>query len=535
MTFPAPRWARAVPLVLVLLLIGSWSGPAARSSVESPGPSEADVALYDPVLAAERDAVIEETAGRLSHYRIEATLTPGDPAQIVGRVDLTYFNDTGRPLDVLYLRLYANDDLYGDGSLTLGAIDFAEETVMPSLSVEETVAEVPLPSELDEEETIELSIDFTANVPVNPSRGYGMYGVETSSGTWALAHWYPVLAGYGPDGEWNLLPPSVNGDPIFTNTALYELSLTAPSSLVLVTTGSQVGGNGQAGDGMSTHEIVTGPVRDVTIVADDNFAVLSQDVDGTTVNSWYNPGREEGAALVLDYGVESLRLFNELFGTYPYAELDLVDVAVGGGAAGIEFPQLMFIGDSYYDNPSVERALPGFFEYLVVHEVAHQWWYGLVGNDHYFHAFIDEGLTNYVSTIYFERRYGADEGRFQVALNLELPYLAMLFEEGDQIVDQPTDDFANMGDYGVIIYCKGALGFEAVRETIGDDAFFAGLQAYAAEFRFAVATPADLLAAFEASADEDLTELWRHWFEAPEGTEDYTPDDYQAVLREVGR
>lgn len=522
--------ARRRPLVgaAVLALLVTFS-PAVGLAADAPGPGDTDPALYEPVLTAERDAVVDETAGRLSRYRIDATLTPGDPARITGAIDLLFYNHTGRALDALYLRLYANDDLYDDGGMTLDAVEVDDAPVAPILSVEDTIAELPLPAELGEEETVPLSLTFTADVPVDPSRGYGMYGVDTDSGAWALAHWYPMLAGIGADGEWNLLPPSVNGDPIFSNTALYEVTLTAPEGLVLVTTGSITRAE-DTDDGQTRHEIVTGPVRDFTIVADDDFAVLSEAVDGTTVNSWYNPGQEAGAELVLDYGVESLRLFNDLFGAYPYEEMDLVDVAVGGGAAGIEFPQLMFIGDRYYDNPAIERAVPGFLEFLIVHEVLHQWWYQLVGNDQYLHAYIDEGLTNYLSTIYFERRYGEEVGEFQVALNLELPYLNELFNDGDQIVDQPTDDFASMGDYGVMIYAKGALGFQAIREAIGDDAFFAGLKQYAEDFRFAVASPDDLRAAFEAASGQDLEELWRHWFEAAEGSEDYTPEDLEDVV-----
>jgi hypothetical protein len=531
-----PLFARggASTLVPVLALLLVVAGSAGVRAADSPGPGDADPGLYDPVLAGERDEVFDETAGQLARYRIEASLIPDDPARIAGTVDLLYLNDTGEELDKIYLRLYANDALYGDGGITIDDVEVADVPVAPVLGVADTVAELPLSTALPVGETVSVSYAFTATPPMNAGHGYGMYGVDTGSGTWALAHWYPVLAGRDAGGAWNLQPPSENGDPIFSNTALYEVTLTAPAELVLVTTGSVVETT-VAGDGRTSHRIVTGPVRDFTIVADDDFDVVSREVDGTVVNSWYNPGRETGAELALDYGAESLAMFNDLFGAYPYEEFDIVDVGVGGGAAGIEFPQLVFIGDAYYDNPGIEQAMPGFFEFLVVHEVAHQWWYGLVGNDQYVDAFIDEGLTNYVSTIYFERRYGEEEGAFQVTLNLELPYLGFLFEEGDQIVDQPTDDFVTMGDYGVTIYAKGALGFQAVREAIGDEAFFAGLRQYVEGFRFAVATPADLRSAFEAASGQDLSELWRHWFEAAEGTQDYTPEDLNEAFRELDR
>jgi aminopeptidase N len=185
--------------------------------------------------------------------------------------------------------------------------------------------------------------------------------------------------------------------------------------------------------------------------------------------------------------------------------------------------------------PNLTSVIPAFLESIVAHEVAHQWWYGLVGNNHHRHAFIDEGLTNYVSMVYFEEVYGEDEARFQLNLNLKAPYLTVLFTDGDQIVDQPTDDFSSQSAYVAAVYKKAALGFEAIRVEIGDDAFFAALQGYADDFQFEIAAPGDLKAAFEEASGQDLDELWRHWFEAAEGDQDYDAADLAELLIELGR
>jgi aminopeptidase N len=160
----------------------------------------------------------------------------------------------------------------------------------------------------------------------------------------------------------------------------------------------------------------------------------------------------------------------------------------------------------------------------------------MVGNNQYEHAFIDEGLTNFVTTIYFREMYGDEKADEQVDRNLKLWYLTMLFGAGeDQVVDQPTDDFPSQGHYGSTIYGKAALGFGAIHDAIGDDAFFAALTDYAAEFRFKVATPADLRAAFERASGQDLGERWRHWFEATEGEHDFNAAEYARLRREYGR
>jgi aminopeptidase N len=159
----------------------------------------------------------------------------------------------------------------------------------------------------------------------------------------------------------------------------------------------------------------------------------------------------------------------------------------------------------------------------------------MVGNDQYLHAFTDEALANYSSILYFVDQYGPAVGQQQAQLNLELPYLIMLFTEGDEIVDQPTDDFPNMGAYGTTVYGKGALGFQAIHRAIGTDAFLAGLRAYVKQQRLGVATPQDLKSALEQASGKDLTELWHHWFEAEEGSQDYTEQDYRNLLDEFRR
>lgn len=531
--FTLPNHVTA-PILAAILAVGALittSPPRDATAIESPGPGDANPALYSAVRPDLRAEISQQTAGHLSRYRIDAQIASAEIPEIAGTVDLRYVNDTGHELTELYLRLYANDPIYGPGNLTLGDVSVDGDHVPAELQVEETVARLPLASPLAQDATLDLSIPFTTTVPEGGG-GYGMFGYEEDAGTWALAHWYPILAGYGPDGVWNLDPPSRNGDPIFSDTALFEVAITAPSNLRIVTTGQEVDSS-DGPSGMTRHDFVSGPVRDFSMVVDNDFDVLEQEIDGTVVRSWYNPEDEDGAQKVLTYGVQSLKVYSDLFGPYPYAEMDLVEVAVGGGAAGIEFPQLMFIGSSYYDNPQIEQSIPGFFEFLVVHEVGHQWWYGLVGNDQYLHAFMDEGLTNYVSTIYFEKQHGEDQGRFQADLNLRLPYLTALFDGGDDVVDQPTDDFSDMGTYGVMIYSKGALGFDAVRRTIGDEAFFSALRSYAASERFQVATPQDLLDAFENASGQDLDGLWHHWFDEAAGIQDFTVQDLNDILREV--
>ena len=517
---------------LFLALGGLWQ-PAGTASQATEFPP----ILYDAVRDDQRAAIVEETAGELSLYEIEATLGRGaesQPGIITGVVDLAYVNGTGGPLTDLYVRLYANDPRYGDGEIELLEVAVAGEATVPEpvAGSDETAVRLPLPAPLAAGEMVAVTMGFESTVPVQPRSSYGMYSIQPSTGTWALAHWFPLVAGYTALDGWNIGPLTEIGDPIFSNTALFDVTLTAPSDLVVVTTGTAVSET-VTGD-LTRRRYVSGPVRDFTMVADDNFASVSDEVDGVVVTSYFNPEDREAGERVLQYGLQSLAIFNDLFGPYPYVEMDLVEVALQGGVAGIEFPQLMMIGADYYDDGPTTGPLADFLEFTVAHEVAHQWWYGMIGNDHYADAFIDEGLTNYVTTVYFERQYGADEGDEQRDLNLLLSYLMMLFRSGDEVADKPTDDFRSQGTYGSIIYGKAALGFGAIRDAIGGEAFFAALRDYAERERFTIATPDDLLAAFERASGQELDALWQSWFEETNGLATFDEQDYFDLLEEFG-
>lgn len=526
-------------LVLVCCCLGLCSpliaGAQSTLGTATPALAGKDAALYAPVLADERQAIYAETAGELSLYKLRATLTPAEgsvPATIDGELDLTFVNNTGKAQDEIDFRLYANSDEYAEGGMTLSNVRVGGTFFEPTLDVDDTLARLELAHPVAVGASLPIKMHFVTTVPTDPRRSYGMFAYDAATSTYALAHWEPLLAGYDPVAGWNTAPPSVNGDPVFTNTALYDVTVTAPSQITIIATGTE--SSHKANGDLVRHHFVSGPVRDFVMAADSSIASMSQKVGNTTVTSWYNPDHAEGGQNVLKWGAQALSLYSTLFGEYPYEEMDLVEVDLGNGAGGVEFPQITFIGGDYYGNSLITNTIPGFLEFVVTHEVAHQWWYGMVGNDQYLHAFMDEGLVNYISCVYFEKQYDSQVAEQQIDLNLKLPYFTMLFNQGDEIVDQPTDSFPSMDSYGVTIYGKGALAFDAIRSQIGDDAFFGALQAYLAQERFKVALPSDLRAAFEHASGQDLSELWRHWFEAAEGDQDYTRQDYLDLIIRLG-
>jgi hypothetical protein len=533
--FQSMRWVFVLRLSLVALL---WLAVLAPVAAQTDTPV-ASSASTDPDYAPLIDSVEADylrTTQDLTRYSVVAEFTPvaGDAnATIAGTSNITYQNHTGAPLDTIYLRLYPNVAEYAEGGMTVSSVrvDGARPPRV-MLSEDDTLLTIPLAQPVAKGAEVALSFRFKTVIPTDPRRSYGMFKFDTDTNTYSLAHWQPLLAGWDRDNGWNLDPISKNGDPVFTEAAVFDVSLTAPSDLIFATSGSvlQRGGN-EAGQ-VVTH-YASGPSRDFVMTASIDFKVTETTVGETTVRSFAWPGSEDGAKRVLDSGAKALKLYNELIGLYPYEELDLVQVAIGNGAGGVEFPGMVYIGADFYDVNS-GNIDPSFLEFVVVHEVAHQWFYGVVGNNQYQHAFMDESLANYLSIVYFAAEYGTEAANQQANLNLRLGYFDLLFQQGDEVVDQPTDAFPSMHEYGVTIYGKGALAFLELRQTIGTDAFFAGLHRYYQDNAFTVAEPEDMKAAFEQASGQDLTDFWTHWFEEAKGAEDFDAADLAKLLREIG-
>jgi aminopeptidase N len=188
----------------------------------------------------------------------------------------------------------------------------------------------------------------------------------------------------------------------------------------------------------------------------------------------------------LDIAANALATYEKRFGAYPYGELKLFATTTSAG--GIEYPNLAGVLFNFYEGND------DYFEWLVAHEVAHQWWYNLVGSNPITEPWLDESLTQYSALLYMEDRYGV-----QAAQKYRVRYFTDRFAEernvrGDRRVGQPTAAFPRKA-YFPIVYGKGPLFFEAVRSGADDARFGAWLRGYYERHRYSTAQASDLLQA----------------------------------------
>lgn len=491
-------------VLLPLLLLGQFLG----SITEAAPPAASD--LYRGILPAQRAAVQAATAGILSTYTISVQLDPST-SSISGHEDVHFVNQTGQTLTSIPFRLYPNAAYYGAGSLTVDHVTVSGARATPSLSVEDTVLQIPMSNPLPPGATADLSMTFTTIVPADSRGSFGIFSDATAYGTWVLADWYPIIAGYEPGTGWRLDAPVDNVDPTFSDAALYDVTITAPSHLTVVTTGSEMSAK-QSG-GLTHHHAVSGPVREFAAVVDDNFVPVTGKAGKTTVASYANPNNLDAARAALTIAIQALEVYSKQFGEYPYQELDLVDVPLSG-ALGVSWTGIVFLNGDLIYHARVDAYDPDRFRYLVVHEIGHQWWGALVGSNSNDHTFLSEGLTNASFVTFIAATDGPGSARTQFQSFIASGYLAALSKNGDGVVDVPAGSSGSGPPAGVLNYGKAAIGFIAIREQIGADAFLAALQNYVEDYQFKISTPEDLRRAFDAAAGQSVDDLWTFWFES---------------------
>jgi hypothetical protein len=434
-------------------------------------------------------------------------------------LQLDYTNNTGTGLGELYFILHPNafssrgDVPFPDDQLDQAYPEGFSEGYIDILKVESDYGiaheiegergeflRVDLYTPLKAGDSIVLNMEFEVKLPNSLGRfGYGEY-------TYNITNWYPILAVYDREVGWSLYPYYDIGDPFYSDVANYKVTITVPKDYEVACTGV-VNGITEYDDVNSWH-IEAMVVRDFAWILSDEFMVSEERVDDTLVKSYYY-SRHSGTK-ALEYGRDAIEIFNEYFGDYPYPQFSIVqaDFYIGG----MEYPNLVLNDKSLYNTGS-----QFMLEYVTVHETAHQWWYGLVGSDQVMESWLDEGLTEYSTVIYFEEKYGRERGQAIYEGLVEGKYqsyknrLNALDQEQDDTILKPTYQFEDWMAYDALVYGKGAMVFHNLRREMGDDTFKEVLTRYYNEMRFKNATTQDLIDICNKVTNRDWKDFFEDW------------------------
>ena len=428
-----------------------------------------------------------------NHYEIEA-IYDGNKT-LTGKMTLNFVNDSEAKIDKMYFHLYPQAYREGArfpavnhaettsaypsginyGGVEIGSVVAGKESKYEIEGQDEDILRVDFLDGIDLGESVSVSVEFTVTIPEVRHR------LGKSGDTVNLGGWYPVLCAYDEYG-WETSPYYNSGDPFVSEVASYDVTLTIPKGYDAVVSGSK---EVSAVEGGLVVKSKIENARDFAVVI-GKFRSVRANIDGIEVSYYGDEGDDLNAWLKV--ATDSLRTFNATFGKYPYPQYSVVKTAFLHG--GMEYPALSMVSDALNKD---------MFTEAIIHETAHQWWYAVVGSDQINHAWQDEGLTEYSTTLFYEKNptYGVTRGaRLADAASAYLTYMESALPS-DYRMDKRLTEFNGQIDYTFLTYVKGELMFDSVRSCMGDEKFFTALKNYYQNNRFKIASPAHLICEME--------------------------------------
>jgi hypothetical protein len=442
---------------------------------------------------------ISATLETMNQYHLDVSL-PADLSRLDGQASISYTNRSTVTLNSVYLHLFPN--LWGDG-MTVSDVRVGGQAVPVSLESQASLLKISLPAPLAPRARLQLDMRFSDPIPAGQDMGnYGEFALKDN--VLALAGFYPTLVVYDDQG-WHLERPSLQGDVLYADASLYDVSLTAPADLTVVATGETRERRDNA-DGSATWRLTGGPMRDFNIAASADYRKFSRQVGDIVVNSYAVKQDAQGGQDALGWAAAALNTYQTAFGPYPYRELDVVETPTSAG--GIEYPGMVVIAAGLYSDP--KRRVN--FEAATAHEVAHQYWYNVVGDDQLNNPWLDESMAQYSTGLYFGSQYGEASARAYVAQDFQGRWDRV--KDISKPIGLPVDAYSG-AEYSGIVYGRGPLFLLALEEQIGKDKMSALLQRYYREYAWRIATPAGFQKLAEEVSGQDLNALFSAWVYPP--------------------
>ncbi len=435
-----------------------------------------------------------------TRYEITAEYVP-ETRTLTGAVKLTFENPTERELKELKLQLYPNayreNALYKPVSATYENAAYYKGASYGSMAIysvhgsknweltgeDENILTVFLERSLFPGERVVLDIGFmTKLAEVNHRTG-------VTEKTVSLGSFFPILCGIR-NGSFVETVYYSDGDPFYSDCADYKVTLTAPKEYVVVSGGELV--EERMLESKKEYTMSALNVRDFALALSTVYRVERVDVGDTTLEYYYYADTSPKKTLTLVE--ECFTFYEKTFGAYPYPKYSLCETGLCLG--GQEYPCMSLLSDSLQNEARI-RA--------VAHEVAHQWWYGVVGSDQLENAWQDEGLSEYSALAFFEayEKYGVTrEGMVKDALAACRAYsdvYGSVLGRADMRMTRHLKEYLSEYEYECMSYDKAVVMFDALRKSVGDEKFFASLKKYYKSCAYKQATVGELVGSFERS------------------------------------
>jgi len=426
-------------------------------------------------------------------YDLRAEVEP-DSGQVTVAETISWVNYTGTFLEEIPLQVFPN--VYTGGfSLESVQIGCEGKRFVPSYTLHSAWLRLFLPYPVRPGTAITITLEYRLQPPLLDPLAWppeGNLGRTQDGRIFQLGHWYPQLVPYRPGQGWMIWDYHPVGDPFVADLADYRIEVKAPPEYLVV-------GGGERTQVATGWRLELDAARDAALLVAQGYTELSGQVDNVRVVSVCRQEHISACQAVLEEARRGLALFSERYGPYAYRSFVVVEGEMNGG---MEYGGMVLVGSPFYEgyDGSARAILPS----LVVHELAHQWWYGVVGNDQVYEPWLDEALARYSELVYYEAVYPDAVGWW---------WQNRVDQWGPAgPIDASIYDFVETRTYVHNLYGRAAHFMQDLRDRLGDEAFFAFLQSYYRRYAWQRVTGSDFFAVLRERSEQPLDDLIRAYF-----------------------
>lgn len=454
----------------------------------------------------------EETAGQdepsqniYNEYNITLEINP-ETSIVKGIQKVNYHNRTGERLKTLCFNLYLNafskdsdyqpyfqefrDTIFYSGR-EYGYINitsvFVDGEAAP-FTTDITKLEIDLVDGLMPYKDTQITLQFEAYIPkINHRTG------SNRNAMW-FGSFIPVVSVY-EGGEFRVDPYYKAGDPFYAESANYTVSIKAPKIYKAIGAGNEIIKEGQD----STTTIFTAKmVRDFAFaLIDRNYRSISVTTkDGVDINMYYISDIDN-VDYIITGAKNAMEFFSAYVGSYPYEKFDIVEAGMFI-PAGMEYSQLTFIDGKYLKTASATRTIS--------HEIAHQWFYNVVGSDQIKSPWLDEGLASFLQ----EKIFYPDMESLRKKIEVDYQRLSAMPALSYKLSDD-LSVYKNWSDYYNVQYAKSKIMLYTLNAKMGEENFSKFIKEYYSNYSFKIAQPSDFIKTAEDVYGESLQDFFDTW------------------------
>lgn len=359
------------------------------------------------------------------------------------------------------------------------------------------ILQIDLNSSLMPTEMVEIYIEFNFSLP-NCKHRFG-YGENTIN----LGNFYPIACVY-ENGQFNEAGYNPNGDPFYSDMANYNVKITTDENYLVAASGRKTSEN--VLNGKKTTNFIGVMVRDFALVVSNKFNVVSSTYNFVNIDYYYFSDENEESSLKA--AADAIKTFSNIIGEYPYECYTVVQADFVYG--GMEYPNLSLISGDVTNADDYKN--------VIVHETAHQWWYGLVGNNEFEHPWLDEAAADFCTMLFYDNVEGYNLSHASMIDASRQNYNTFVSVYTDVLGNLDTsmraiDEYSTEPEYTYCTYVKGVLMYESLYQLLGQKKFVNCLQTYFNDYKYKNATPDDLILSFETASKTELKNFFSSWVE----------------------